>query len=211
MKETGKPNENRRLKRNSAENFSGNAEMGGGTSWIFRISGIIFFVATLITVVEMLQVNTSSFMFIMKNEPSAWNLFFILTAVLYTTSFINAVLATGTAAIFGGRNNYTQSVWNCQMFSIVCLSLYASAQILTGYDGNNPEEAETMFILATSLVMEIFFAVISFFCLREVPMFKWRDIRPKDQNSKLCMKVYILMLALIEAGCFLYANRMLNR
>lgn len=187
-------------------------EMQKSTSWIFRIAGIIFFVANMITVVEMLQVNISTFMFIMdeNSENSGWNVFFILTAFLYTTSFLCAIMATGTAAIFGGKNNYTQSVYNSQIVAVISLALYAGLQIITR-DNSNPEESETLFILATTLIMEIFFAVISFFCLKELPNFKWKNILPKDPNSKLCLKVYLVMLALVETGCFIYANKVLNQ
>lgn len=187
-------------------------EMQKSTSWIFRIAGIIFFVANMITVVEMLQVNLSTFMFIMdeNSENSGWNVFFILTALLYTTSFLCAIMATGTAAIFGGKNNYTQSVYNSQIVAVTSLALYAGLQIITR-DNANPEESETLFILATTLIMEIFFAVISFFCLKELPSFKWKNILPKDPNSKLCLKVYLVMLALVEIGCFIYANKILNQ
>lgn len=187
-------------------------EMQKSTSWIFRIAGIIFFVANMITVVEMLQVNLTTFMFIMDEnlENSGWNVFFILTALLYTTSFLCAIMATGTAAIFGGKNNYTQSVYNSQIVAVTSLALYAGLQIITR-DNSNPEESETLFILATTLIMEIFFAVISFFCLKELPSFKWKNILPKDPNSKLCLKVYLVMLALVEIGCFIYANKVLNQ
>lgn len=187
-------------------------EMQKSTSWIFRIAGIIFFVANMITVVEMLQVNISTFMFIMdeNSENSGWNVFFILTALLYTTSFLCAIMATGTSAIFGGKNNYTQSVYNSQIVAVISLALYAGLQIITR-DNSNPEESETLFILATTLIMEIFFAVISFFCLKELPNFKWKNILPKDPNSKLCLKVYLVMLALVEIGCFIYANKVLNQ
>lgn len=187
-------------------------EMQKSTSWIFRIAGIIFFVANMITVVEMLNVNILSFMFIMdeNSENSGWNVFFILTALLYTTSFLCAIMATGTAAIFGGKNNYTQSVYNSQIVAVISLALYAGLQIITR-DNSNPEESETLFILATTLIMEIFFAVISFFCLKELPNFKWKNILPKDPNSKLCLKVYLVMLALVETGCFIYANKILNQ
>lgn len=187
-------------------------EMQKSTSWIFRIAGIIFFVANMITVVEMLQVNISTFMFIMdeNSENSGWNVFFILTTLLYTTSFLCAIMATGTAAIFGGKNNYTQSVYNSQIVAVISLALYAGLQIITR-DNSNPEESETLFILATTLIMEIFFAVISFFCLKELPNFKWKNILPKDPNSKLCLKVYLVMLALVETGCFIYANKVLNQ
>ena len=88
--------------------------------------------------------------------------------------------------------------------------MYAGLQIIHGYDTINPEEAETLFILVTTLVMEIFFATIAFFCLKELQNFSWRDIRPKDPNSKLCIKVYRVMLALVEIGCFIYANKLIR-
>ena len=187
------------------------SEMKFSTSWVFRIAGIIFLVANLITVVEMINVNFTSFVYIMQNNNVFWSIFFIFTALLYTTSFLNAIMATGTAAIFAGKNNYTQSVWNSQITAVITLALYTTLQIITGYDASNPEEAETLFILVTTLVIEIFFAVITFFCLRELPDFKWKNILPKDPNSKLCLKVYLIMLALVETGCFIYANIIINR
>ena len=186
-------------------------EIKAGNFWILRISGIIFLVTNLITVVEMINVNFSSFVYVMTNEGSFWSIFFIFTAILYTTSFLHAIMATGTAAIFGGKNNYTQSVWNCQIIAIITLALYASLQILTGYDSTNPEESETLFILVTTLIMEIFFAVITFFCLKDLPEFSWKNILPRDPNSKLCLKVYLIMLALVEAGSFIYANIVIHR
>ena len=93
--------------------------MGRNSSWIFRISGIIFFVANMITVVEMMQVNTSTYMYIINEGQIVWNIFFLFTAILYTTSFLLAIISSGTAALFGGKNNYTQSVWNTQIVAIV--------------------------------------------------------------------------------------------
>ena len=59
----------------------------------------------------------------------------------------------------------------------------------------NPLFAEEMFLLV---------------CLKELPDFSFKDIRPKDPNSKLCLKVYLIMLALMETGCFIWANKTLN-
>jgi len=197
-------------KRNTKAERTEFLEMGRNSSWIFRISGIIFFVANMITVVEMMQVNTSTYMYIINEGQVVRNIFFLFTAILYTTSFLFAIISSGTAALFGGKSNYTQSVWNTQIVAIVTLAMYAGLQIITGYDKNNQEEAETLFILVTTLVMEIFFATIAFFCLKELPNFSWRDIRPKDPNSKLCIKVYLVMLALVEIGCFIYANKLIR-
>ena len=98
------------FKRNTKAERTEFLEMGRNSSWIFRISGIIFFVANMITVVEMMQVNTSTYMYIINEGQVVWNIFFLFTAILYTTSFMLAIISSGTAALFGGKTNYTQSV-----------------------------------------------------------------------------------------------------
>ena len=174
------------------------------TALVLRLAGILFFIVTLIFVVEVLQVNFSTFAYIMDAGEKFWNFFFIISALLYTTSFLFSLFSTGTAAIFAGKNGYTQSVWNCQIYSIVTLALYTSLQLFTGI------ESEMQFILVTSIVMEAIFSIIVLVCLKEFPDFSFKDIRPKDPNSKLCLKVYLIMLALMETGCFIWANKTLN-
>lgn len=189
------------------------------TSIILRVAGIIFFIANLMFVLEVLQVNFSTFAFIMDQgtelgmeqgvaaegaSPKGWNFFFLFSAILYTTSFLFALFSTGTASIYGGKNGFTQSVWNCQIYSTVTLALYTSLQILTGL------EPEMQFILVTSILMQVIFAVIVLVCLKELTDFSWKDIRPKDQNSKLCIRVWLIMLVLIEVACFIWANNKLS-
>ncbi|MCR5400618.1 MAG: hypothetical protein K6E78_03375 [Treponema sp.] len=174
------------------------------TSLVLRLSGIIFFIVTLIFVVEVLQVNFSTFAYIMDKGEKKWSFFFIISSLLYTSQFLFSLFATGTAAIFAGKNGYTQSVWNCQIYSVVMLALYTSLQLITGL------ESEMQFILVTSIVMQLIYAVIILVCLKEVPEFSFKDIRPKDPNSKLCLRVYLIMLTLMEIGCFIWANKTLS-
>lgn len=179
--------------------------MKKNTSLIFRAAGILFFIITMLSVIEMFSTNIAAFMYIITEDNRIQSIFFIAAALLYTTSFLFALFATGTAALFGGKNGFTQSVWNCSVYSLVTLSLYATMEISAGI------EADGQFFLLQSILMQLFFSIIALVCLKEEDSFAWKNILPLDANSKLCLKVYALMLALIEILSFFLAHKLLDQ
>lgn len=179
--------------------------MRKNTTLVFRAAGILFFIVSMLSVIEMFSTNISAFMYIITEDNRAQSIFLIAAALLYTTSFLFALFSTGTAALFGGRNGFTQSVWNCSVYSLVTLSLYATMEISAGI------EADGQFFLLQSILMQLFFSVIALVCLREEQSFAWKNILPLDANSKLCLKVYAIMLALIEITSFFLAHRLLEQ
>ena len=178
--------------------------MKKNTAIIFRIAGIIFFIVNMLSVLEMFNVNISTFMYIITEDSRGWSIFFIVTALLYTTYFLFALFSTGTAALFGGKNGFTQSVWNCSVYSLVALSAYTSMEIITGI------EQEEQFFLVQSIIMQLFFSIIMLVCLKEEKTFFWKNILPVDENSRLSLKVYAIMLALIEISSFFIAHHILG-
>ena len=65
--------------------------MKKNTAIIFRIAGIIFFIVNMLSVLEMFNVNISTFMYIITEDSRGWSIFFIVTALLYTTYFLFAL------------------------------------------------------------------------------------------------------------------------
>lgn len=174
--------------------------MKKNTSIIFRVSGILFFIITLANVLEIFDVNISSFYFLLEQENTFWGVFLIFESILYTTSFLFSLFATGTAALFAGKNGFSQSVWNCSVYSVVTLAIYTIIQIFTGI------ESEIQFFLVQSIIMQILFMIIVFVCLKEESEFSAKNIIPSDTNSKLCLKIYAIMLLIFEIASFILAN-----
>lgn len=170
------------------------------TATIFRVTGIIFFVVSFMWVVQVLDTGISAFEFIINGEDRALTVYQFIISLIYTTAFLFAIFATGTAALFGGKNGFTQSVWNCAVYALVLLSIYTSCRIMGGV------QVEEQFRLSQSIIMQLFFCIIIFVCLREEDEFSFKNILPQDQNTKLCLKVYGIMLLLFELTFFLMSH-----
>lgn len=181
--------------------------MNKTTALIFRVTGILFFIINMMSVIEMISVNFSTFLYIASDESTRfWSIFFLITSFFYTAYFLFAIFGTGTAAIFAGKNGYTQSVWNCAVYSVVFLSMYTSLQLITGV-----ESSDEQFFLIQSIIMNLIFLTIIFFCLKEEKDFSWKNILPTDPNSKHCLKVFLIMLFIVEAAIFLYSHFIQNQ
>lgn len=174
--------------------------MKKNTAIIFRVTGILFFVMTISMVLRVFDINIGTFSYIINSDDRAWSIFFLFQSLLHTTYFLFAIFATGTAAIFAGKNNWTQSVWNCAVYALIAVSIYTSLEIITGI------QEEEQFFLSLSIMSQLFFTIIIFVCLKEESEFLWKNILPTDANSKICLKAYIIMLVLVETASFFLAH-----
>ena len=183
------------------------------SSFLFRLSGILFFVAVVSTALIVLEQNISSFIFFIASESTAWGLYFVFSSAVLVSAFLFALFSSGTAAIFAGTGGYVQSVWNTGMYALFCTGLYSTSQLVTGI---THDDAKGLMYSGSSL---IFFLSLIFICvllvynlflfilLKKEEGFYVKNLLSLDSNTKLCLKVYGVMLGLIEAGCFLYAHK----
>lgn len=174
---------------------------------LLRISGIIFFVAVLTMAMPVLSRSLDSFAFFIASPEVGWGLYFIVTACIFATFFFMAIFSTGTAAIFAGGSGYTQSVWNCGIYSLFAIGIFTSQLILTGIT----EDEEYLLVLCmASIVGMIVYNALVYVSLRKAEGFYWKNLLPQDKSTKLCLKVYALMLAVVEIGAFLYAHKLVE-
>lgn len=118
--------------------------------------------------------------------------------------FIFAVFSSGLSAIFAGSGGYTQSVWNCGIFSIFCLGLFTTLMLITGV---SEEEQEVLLVSEIALLCLVGWNAITFACLKKTEGFYWKNLLSKDKCSVLCIKVYAGMTAVIEIVSFLAAHK----
>ncbi len=172
-----------------------------------RISGIVFFMLTLAAAIPVIARNIDSFAFFVASPDLGWGLFYVFTGFLLCTFLLFALFSTGTAAIFAGGQGYTQSVWNCGIYSLVSVALFTTILILTGV---TDEEQEILLVCEIALLAVILYDAIIFFCLRKEESFYWKNLIPGDPNTKLCLKVYALMAAVIEIASFLISHKFVD-
>lgn len=172
-----------------------------------RISGIVFFMLALAASIPVLGRNIDSFAFFVASPDLGWGLFYVFTGFLLCTFFLFALFSTGTAVIFAGGQGYTQSVWNCGIYSLVSVALFTTILLLTGV---TEEEQEILLVCEISLMAVIAYDAIVFFCLRKEENFYWKNLLPNDPNTKLCLKVYALMAAIIEIASFLISHKFVD-
>lgn len=172
-----------------------------------RISGIVFFMLTLAAAIPVIARNIDSFAFFVASPDLGWGLFYVFTGFLLCTFLLFALFSTGTAAIFAGGQGYTQSVWNCGIYSLVSVALFTTILILTGV---TDEEQEILLVCEIALLAVIFYDAVVFFCLRKEESFYWKNLIPGDPNTKLCLKVYALMAAVIEIASFLISHKFVD-
>ncbi len=175
--------------------------------FFLRISGIIAFVACVALCLEMLLRNVESWIFMITASSNGWGIFYIFTAFLFTSFFFLAAFSSGTAALFAGQGGYVQSVWNCGIYALVCVSLFASLQLFTGL---TEDDVQIFIVSVISIVSLLVFNAIVFFCLKDEEDFSWKKIAPADSNTKLCLKVYILMTVVTEIATFIYAHKVID-
>lgn len=172
-----------------------------------RISGIVFFMLTLAAAIPVIARNIDSFAFFVASPDLGWGLFYVFTGFLLCTFLLFALFSTGTAAIFAGGQGYTQSVWNCGIYSLVSVALFTTILILTGV---MDEEQEILLVCEIALLAVILYDAVVFFCLRKEESFYWKNLLPGDPNTKLCLKVYALMAAVIEIASFLISHKFVD-
>lgn len=172
-----------------------------------RISGIVFFMLTLAAAIPVIARNIDSFAFFVASPDLGWGLFYVFTGFLLCTFLLFALFSTGTAAIFAGGQGYTQSVWNCGIYSLVSVALFTTILILTGV---TDEEQEILLVCEIALLAVILYDAVVFFCLRKEESFYWKNLIPGDPNTKLCLKVYALMAAVIEIASFLISHKFVD-
>lgn len=162
---------------------------------------------TLAAAIPVIARNIDSFAFFVASPDLGWGLFYVFTGFLLCTFLLFALFSTGTAAIFAGGQGYTQSVWNCGIYSLVSVALFTTILILTGV---TDEEQEILLVCEIALLAVILYDAIIFFCLRKEESFYWKNLIPGDPNTKLCMKVYALMAAVIEIASFLISHKFVD-
>ncbi len=172
-----------------------------------RIFGILFFMFALAAAIPVLARNIDSFAFFVASPDLGWGLFYVFTGFLLCTFFLFALFSTGTAAIFAGGQGYTQSVWNCGIYSLVSIALFTTILLLTGI---TEDEQEILLVCEIALMALILYNTIVFFCLRKEENFYWKNLLPSDTNTKLCLKVYALMIAIIEIASFLISHKFVD-
>lgn len=157
--------------------------------------------------IPVLARNIDSFAFFVASPDLGWGLFYVFTGFLLCTFFLFALFSTGTAAIFAGGQGYTQSVWNCGIYSLVSIALFTTILLLTGI---TEDEQEILLVCEIALMALILYNTIVFFCLRKEENFYWKNLLPSDTNTKLCLKVYALMIAIIEIASFLISHKFVD-
>lgn len=162
---------------------------------------------TLAAAIPVIARNIDSFAFFVASPDLGWGLFYVFTGFLLCTFLLFALFSTGTAAIFAGGQGYTQSVWNCGIYSLVSVALFTTILILTGV---TDEEQEILLVCEIALLAVILYDAIIFFCLRKEESFYWKNLIPGDPNTKLCLKVYALMAAVIEIASFLISHKFVD-
>ena len=178
--------------------------MNKTTSFLFRLIGILAFIAVVSTALLLLEQNISSFIFFVAAESTGWGLFYVVTSAVLVSAFLFALFSAGTAAIFAGTAGYVQSVWNTGMYALFCSGLYSSSQLLTGI---SHDDEEIFFLSLIFICGLLIYNFLTFICLKKEEGFSVKNLPAFDSNTKLCLKVYGVMLAVIEAGCFLYAHK----
>lgn len=171
---------------------------------LLRISGIIFFGATLAMAMPVFSRNLDSYAFFISCPDVGWGLYYVLTAVIFTAFFFFTLFSTGTAAIFAGSGGYVQSVWNCGIYGLFCIGFFTSQLLFFGIDH---EEEYLLMLCIASVFGLILYNVLIYFALRKEETFSYKNIFSVDSNSKLCFKVFGLMMAVVEIGAFLYAHK----
>ena len=118
-----------------------------------------------------------------------------------------SLFSCGTAAIFAGSGGYTQSVWNCGINALVCVSLFVMLQTFTGI---TEDDLFIMNLSEVSIFLLILYNVVVFFTLKGEKDFYWKNLFFQDNASKLCLKVYVIMIFVSEIACFLYAHKIIE-
>lgn len=154
--------------------------------------------------IPVLARNIDSFAFFVASPDLGWGLFYVFTGFLLCTFFLFALFSTGTAAIFAGGQGYTQSVWNCGIYSLVSVAFFTTLLLLTGI---TEDEQEILLVCEIALMALILYNAIVFFCLHKEENFYWKNLLPADPNTKLCLKIYALMIAIIEIASFLISHK----
>lgn len=157
--------------------------------------------------IPVLARNIDSFAFFVASPDLGWGLFYVFTGFLLCTFFLFALFSTGTAAIFAGGQGYTQSVWNCGIYSLFSVALFTTILLFTGI---TEDEQEILLVCEIALMALILYNAIIFFCLRKEETFYWKNLLPSDPNTKLCLKVYALMIAIIEIASFLISHKFVD-
>ena len=182
--------------------------MAGYKPILLRITGIVFFMLSLSMSLPVLARTAESFAFLIAEPQLCWGIFYVFSAFLLLSFFFMALFSCGTAAIFAGSGGFTQSVWNCGITSLVCVSLFLMLQIITGI---TEADSYIVSLCEISMLLLLVYDAIVFFSLKGEKDFYWKNILFQDSNSKLCLKVYLIMIVVSETACFLYAHRLIEQ
>lgn len=176
-------------------------------SVLLRIAGIVFFMLSLSVSLPVLARTAESYAFLISEPQTGWGLFYVFTSFLLLTFFFMSLFSCGTAAIFAGSGGYTQSVWNCGINALVCVSLFVMLQTFTGI---TEDDLFIMNLSEVSIFLLILYNVVVFFTLKGEKDFYWKNLFFQDNASKLCLKVYVIMIFVSEIACFLYAHKIIE-
>lgn len=189
------------------------------TMLVLRLSGVIFFVGAMaLGFLNVFDTSLSTLGYILSEGSEIfWNVYFLVMGSIYVSSFALFLFSTGTAALFGGKRGFTQSVFNSGVYSLVALSFYSSINILTGVDEDL--SAALLSVLVPSIIMEISFCVITFFCLRDTSesdeaeggvdtsAFSFSKIFSLDDNMRITLKALLAFLVLIWGAAFIMVHQ----
>lgn len=174
---------------------------------VLRVTGIVVFMLVLSAFLEMISRAVSSFAFFVSSPQLGWGLYYIFTSILFATFFFFALFSSFFSAIFAGKSEYISAQWNSALLALFCVSLFATLTQLTGIEEG---DAAIMMLAEAAVFLLIFYALIMFFCLKKENGFRWNDIFKKDKYFFMCIKVYLIMLAVLETASFLYAHKILE-
>ncbi len=181
--------------------------MREANSIILRISGVVFLLMALLSIVEMLGLDIGVFAFIMNDDSVPWKIYFLFLGVIFTVHVISSLLSCCTALIFGGKSGYIQGEWNFSVLSLVSLALYVSANYIgMKVDGISQVPEEMQFTYLVWIATRAAFAIIVFVCCEKEKEFSWKNILPVDNHSRLCAKLTVGFTVAILAGAFIYAK-----
>lgn len=174
---------------------------------VVRVTGIVLFMLVLSAFLETIGRSVESFAFFISSSQLGWGLYYIFTSVLFSTFFFFALFSTAFSAIFAGKHEYIHAQWSSALLSLFCVSLFATLTVFTGV-----QEGDSLILMISeaAVFLLILYILILFLCFRKEEGFCWSNFFMKDKNFFMCIKVYLIMLAVLEAGSFLYAHKILE-
>lgn len=181
--------------------------MKGIRALILRVTGIIVFMLVLSVFLETIERSIQSFAFFISSPELGWGLFYVFTSIVFATFFLFALFSSALSAIFAGKKEFINASWSSALLALFSVSFFATVTLITGVEDSD----KTILTLSEAAIfLLILYSLVLFLCYRKEEGFFWANIFSRDKNFFMCIKVYLIMLAVLEAASFLYAHKLLD-